>query len=65
MTKSNNIFKRIQKWYRSLFIEYPEDYGDPMSSSVEEFNAELKETKDDKTAKFGEEHATPGQQGKD
>lgn len=65
MTKSNNIFKRIQKWYRGLFIEYPEDYGDPMSPSVEEFNAELKETKDDKTAKFGEEHANPGQQGKD
>lgn len=65
MTKSNNIFKRIQKWYRSLFIEYPEDYGDPMSSSVEEFNAELKETKDNKTAEFEEELAKPGQQGKD
>lgn len=63
MTKSNNIFKRIQKWYRNLFIEYPEDYGDPMSPAVEEFNAELKETKESKSAEFEEEHSKPGQEG--
>ena len=63
MTKSNNIFKRIQKWYRSLFIEYPDDYGDPMSPAVEEFNAELKEEKDSQAAEFKEEHSKPGQEG--
>ena len=63
MTKNNSIFKRIKKWYHSLFIEYPEDYGDPMSPAVEEFNAELKEKTDNQTAEFNEEHSKPGQQG--
>ena len=65
MTKSSNIFKRIQKWYRGLFIEYPEDYGDPMSPAVEEFNAELKTKKDSQAVEFEEEHSKPGQEGKE
>jgi len=46
MNKSKNLIRRLSHWYRNLFIEFPEDYGDPMSPKVEEFQNELNEKKD-------------------
>jgi hypothetical protein len=43
MNKSQNIFKKLQQWYRHLFIDLPEGYGDPISPDVERFDAELNE----------------------
>jgi hypothetical protein len=45
MNKILNIFKRLRQWYRSLFIEIPEGYGDSISPKVEKFQMEMNQKK--------------------
>ena len=40
------IFGRFIKWYRCLFVEFPDGYGDPMSNEVEQFQSEMNEKKE-------------------
>jgi len=41
------IFQRLARWYKRLFVEIPDGYGDPVSFEVEKFEEELHEKKED------------------
>ena len=45
MKKKNGLFSRIRRWYRRLFVEVPEGYGDTFSPEVEKFEEELYDEK--------------------
>jgi hypothetical protein len=46
MNTIRKISGRISHWYRQLFIEIPEGYGDPISPKVEKFQDEMKDKKE-------------------
>jgi len=45
MNKLRDISGRIRHWYRQLFIEVPEGYGDATSPKLEEFQKEMNDKK--------------------
>ncbi len=41
------IFQKLTHWYKRLFVEVPDGYGDPVAFEVEKFEEELHEKKED------------------
>jgi hypothetical protein len=46
MNKLQKLASKLRNWYRKLFIEVPEGYGDPVSLDVEKFQEVLHEKKE-------------------
>jgi hypothetical protein len=45
MNKLQKLVSKLRHWYRSLFIEVPEGYGDPVPLDVEKLQEALHEKK--------------------
>ncbi len=56
------MFQKLAHWYKRLFVEVPDGYGDPVSFEVEKFEEELHEKKEgavpplDEKQKHGIQH---------
>ncbi len=46
MNKLQKLASKLRHWYRRLFIEVPEGYGDTVSLDVEKFQEVLQEKKE-------------------
>ena len=46
MNSLRKLVSKIRRWYRRLFVEVPDGYGDPVSLDVEKFQETLHEKPD-------------------